>query len=233
MLLELKAVDAGYNKKQVLHGVSLTVEIVALVGHNGAGKSTTLRTITGLLHPTAGRIFYLRQEITRQAPAENVKAGMSLVPQGGRVFAQLSVRENLELGGFLIRDHAALRQRIAEVLAIFPALEGRQTQRAGSLSGGERQMLAIGRALMLTPKLLMLDEPSIGLAPMLVKDVMRTVKEINARFGTGILIVEQNVREAFGIARRAYVMRLGRVVLAEEQPAALLGDEKLRRAYIA
>ncbi len=234
-LLELAGVMAGYDKKEVLHDVSLHVEqgeIVALLGPNGAGKTTTLKVIFGLLRPSRGRILYGGRGIEGARPSENVRRGMALVPQGGRVFAPLSVVENLELGAYLLRGQEEFRGRLQDVYGLFPRLSERKFQRAGSLSGGERQMLSVSRALILRPRLLLLDEPSEGLSPLLVREVISTLADIRKRLGTTMLIVEQNVRAALGIADRVYVMRLGQVVMEEANPQRLLEDEKLRRAYI-
>ena len=234
-VLELSDVAAGYEKKEVLHGVSLHVEdgeIVALLGPNGAGKTTVLRTIFGLLPPSRGRVLYRGQSIEGGRPSENVRRGMALVPQGGRVFAPLSVIENLELGAYLLRGQEEFARRLADVYALFPRLQERRFQRAGLLSGGERQMLSISRALILRPRLLLLDEPSEGLSPLLVREVVSTLADIRDLYGTTILIVEQNVRAALSIARRVYVMRLGQIVMEEARPERLLEDEKLRQAYI-
>lgn len=234
-LLELAGVMAGYDKKEVLHGVSLHVEkgeIVALLGPNGAGKTTTLKVIFGLLRPSRGRILYGGRGIEGARPSENVRRGMALVPQGGRVFAPLSVVENLELGAYLLRGQEEFRGRLQDVYGLFPRLSERKFQRAGSLSGGERQMLSVSRALILRPRLLLLDEPSEGLSPLLVREVISTLADIRKRLGTTMLIVEQNVRAALGIADRVYVMKLGQVVMEEANPQRLLEDEKLRRAYI-
>lgn len=235
-LLELAGVMAGYDKKEVLHDVSLHVEegeIVALLGPNGAGKTTTLKVIFGLLRPSRGRILYGGRGIEGARPSENVRRGMALVPQGGRVFAPLSVVENLELGAYLLRGQEEFRGRLQDVYGLFPRLSERKFQRAGSLSGGERQMLSVSRALILRPRLLLLDEPSEGLSPLLVKEVISALADIRKRLGTTMLIVEQNVRAALSIADRAYVMRLGQVVLEEANLQRLLEDEKLRRAYIS
>jgi len=235
-LLELAGVMAGYDKKEVLHGVSLHVEegeIVALLGPNGAGKTTTLKVIFGLLRSSRGRILYGGRGIEGARPSENVRRGMALVPQGGRVFAPLSVVENLELGAYLLRGQEEFRGRLQDVYALFPRLSERKFQRAGSLSGGERQMLSVSRALILRPRLLLLDEPSEGLSPLLVREVISALADIRKRLGTTMLIVEQNVRAALSIADRAYVMRLGQVVVEEANPQRLLEDEKLRRAYIS
>jgi branched-chain amino acid transport system ATP-binding protein len=235
MLLQIFNLEVSYHKKQVIFGISLTVEegrVVALVGPNGAGKTTTLNTIIGLLHPRKGEILFKGMNITHQKASQNVRKGISLVPQGGRVFADLSVLENLELGGYLL-DLQKRKERLRYVYNLFPILEQRYKQRANSLSGGERQMLAISRALMLTPGLLLLDEPSIGLAPLLVKEIMRTLSQISGEMGTSIFVVEQNVREIFQIAQKAYVLKVGHIILENHRPLELLNDANLTKSYLS
>lgn len=235
MLLQLSDIEVSYHKKQVIFGISLTVEqgkVVALVGPNGAGKTTVLNTIIGLLHPKKGEILFQGVNIIQQKTSENVRRGISLVPQGGRVFPDLSVLENLELGGYLLEPQK-IEGRLQSVYTLFPILKERHSQKANSLSGGERQMLAIGRALMLTPTLLLLDEPSIGLAPLLVKEIMRKLSEISREMGTSIFVVEQNVREIFQIAHKAYVLKVGKVILENHHPPGLLYDENLRKSYLS
>jgi branched-chain amino acid transport system ATP-binding protein len=222
-LLDVHGLEAGYGKKTVLQGVSFHVgerEIVAVLGHNGAGKSTTLKTILGLLPARKGEVRFAGQPWANGDPGENVRRGLTLVPQGRGVFPDLSVRENLELGAYAHIDRAARVQRIQEVFELFAILADRSTQLVGTLSGGQQQMVAVGMALMQHPKLMMLDEPSIGLAPVLVQRVLETVTQINRRFGTAIVLVEQNIKSALGIASRAYVMKSGRIVV--EKPAAEL-----------
>jgi branched-chain amino acid transport system ATP-binding protein len=235
MLLQIFNLEVSYHKKQVIFGISLAVEegkVVSLVGPNGAGKTTTLNTIIGLIHPRRGEILFKGMNITQQKASQNVRRGISLVPQGGRVFPDLSVRENLELGGYLLAPQKR-NERIRYVGSLFPILEQRSKQRANSLSGGERQMLAISRALMLTPDLLLLDEPSIGLAPLLVKEIMKTLSQISREMGTSIFVVEQNVRETFQIAQKAYVLKVGRIILENLHPLELLKDENLTRSYLS
>ncbi|MBI2525010.1 MAG: ABC transporter ATP-binding protein [Candidatus Rokubacteria bacterium] len=235
-LLELSDVTAGYDKKVVLEGLSLRVnegEVVAMLGPNGAGKTTTVRTIFGLLRPSQGAIVYRGQRIEGTRASDHVRNGMALVPQGGRVFAPLSVGENLELGAYLLRSRQELPRRLEEVFALFPRLRERLSQRAGSLSGGERQMLSISRAMILRPRLLLLDEPSEGLSPLLVKEMFAVLGRVARELGTTVLVVEQNVRAALGIASRVYVMRLGQIVMEERNPSRLLDGEALRRAYIS
>jgi branched-chain amino acid transport system ATP-binding protein len=222
-LLEVDAIESGYGKKTVLQGVALRVregEVVAVLGHNGAGKSTTLKTILGLLPARAGEVRFAGKAWSNGNPVENVRNGMALVPQGRGVFPDLTVSENLMLGAYTQRESAANAARLREVIELFPLLEERAGQRAGTLSGGEQQMVAVGMALMPRPRLMMMDEPSIGLAPVLVQRVLETARQINRRFGTTIILVEQNIKTALGVADRAYVMKSGRVVL--EKPAAEL-----------
>jgi branched-chain amino acid transport system ATP-binding protein len=233
-LLAVAELAAGYHKKTVLDGVTFHVqdgERVAVVGRNGAGKTTLLHALLGVLPSSRGRIVYQGRDVSRQPAQERVRAGIALVPQGGRVFANLTVRENLELGAYVIRDPGATAAALERVYGMFPRLGERVAQRAGTLSGGERQMLAVGRALMARPKLLMLDEPSSGLAPIVVKDLMEKIHDVSRTLGTTILLVEQNIREAFKVVQRVYVLKLGRIVL-EEQPDVLVRDDRLRRAYL-
>jgi len=223
VLLELEGIESGYGKKTVLQGVALRVheaEVVTVLGHNGAGKSTTLKTILGLLPARSGQVRFAGKPWANGDPADNVRRGMALVPQGRGVFPDLTVIENLMLGAYTRRDPAATEARLREVIELFPLLAERRSQRAGTLSGGEQQMLAVGMALMPRPRLMMMDEPSIGLAPVLVQRVLETVRQINRRFGTAIILVEQNIKTALGVADRAYVMKSGRVVL--ERPAGEL-----------
>ena len=233
-MLELEGVNAGYKDLQVLWGVSLRVEegeLVALVGPNGAGKTTTLRIISGLLRPTAGAVRFRGSPLDREPPHRIVEMGISQVPEGGRIFTGMSVEENLELGAFTARARKEKAQSMKWVYQLFPRLEERKKQRAGTLSGGERQMLAIGRALMSRPRLLLLDEPSFGLAPLLVEQIFEMITEIN-RQGVAVLLVEQNVRAALELAQRAYVIENGRIV-GEGSGDALLSFESVRSAYLA
>jgi branched-chain amino acid transport system ATP-binding protein len=223
ILLEVEGIESGYGKKTVLQGVTLRVhegEVVTMLGHNGAGKSTTLKTILGLLPARAGQVRFAGQPWANGNPVENVRRGMALVPQGRGVFPDLTVIENLMLGAYTQRDAQANATRLREVIELFPMLDERRAQRAGTLSGGQQQMVAVGMALMPRPRLMMMDEPSIGLAPVLVQRVLETAQQINQRFGTAIILVEQNIKTALGVADRAYVMKSGRVVL--EKPAAEL-----------
>jgi branched-chain amino acid transport system ATP-binding protein len=227
-LLEVEGLEAGYGKKTVLQGVSLCVEegeVVALLGHNGAGKSTTLKTILGLMQARAGQVRFADRPWSNAEPARNVQSGIALVPQGRGCFPDLTVEENLALGAYTQRDRAGMLRRMDEILELFPALADRRAQRVGTMSGGQQQMVAVGTALMQQPRLLMMDEPSIGLAPVLVQRVLESAAQINQRFGTAILLVEQNIKTALAMAKRAYVMKSGRIVL--EKPAAeLLGSQE-------
>jgi ABC-type branched-subunit amino acid transport system ATPase component len=231
VLLEVDGVSSGYDGMEVLHDVSLTVEaseIVTLVGPNGAGKSTLLKTLFGLLTPRRGRIRFRGEDITGRAPSALVRHGLSYVPQTDNVFPSLTVQENLELGAVTRRDDVG--PRLHEVMTFFPILAERRRQRVGTLSGGERQMVAMGRALMLDPVLLLLDEPSSGLAPLLVDAVFGKIVEIN-RMGVGILLVEQNVREALEFSSRGYVLTGGQKRLEGPAPA-LLADPEVGRLYL-
>src|SRR5437667_1658095 len=232
-LLEVANLDGFYGAIHALKGLSLTVdegEVVTLIGANGAGKSTTLKTISGLLRPRSGSIRFDGQEITHTPPDRVVAMGLSQAPEGRRVFQNMSVGENLELGAFTRRDTAGIRKDLEEVLTLFPRLRERLSQQAGTLSGGEQQMLAMGRALMARPRLLLLDEPSLGLAPFLVKEIFRIIREINRR-GTTVLLVEQSAAMALETAQRGYVLETGRVVLADEG-RALLANPEVRKAYL-
>lgn len=232
-MLTLEGIDVFYGAIQALHGISLNVqsgEIVTLIGSNGAGKSTTLRAISALVRPRSGAIQFEGRDLARMRPHQVVTAGISQSPEGRRVFANLSVRENLDLGAYSRRDRDAIRHDYDEVLELFPRLKERLSQQAGTLSGGEQQMLAIGRALMARPRLLLLDEPSLGLAPFLVTEIFRIIREVNRR-GTTVLLVEQNAHKALETAQRGYVLETGRVVLADEG-RALLANPEVRKAYL-
>ena len=232
-LLDVRDLDVRYGGIRALHGISLHVdggEIVALLGANGAGKTTTLRAISGLLRPHAGTISFEGEPLGRERAHEVARAGLGHVPEGRRVFPRMSVRENLEMGGYGVRDRVEFDRRLDEALTVFPRLRERLTQAAGTLSGGEQQMLAIGRALMSSPKLLLLDEPSLGLSPLLVQTIFGVIRTIHER-GTTVLLVEQNARGALRIASRAYVLENGSIV--REAPAAeLLEDPSVVAAYL-
>jgi branched-chain amino acid transport system ATP-binding protein len=232
-VLDVRDLHAGYRDVPVLRGVSLTVgpaEIVALVGANGAGKTTTLRAIAGLLAPAGGKIYFDGARIDGMPPHEVVARGLVLTPEGRKIFPSLTVRENLDLGSYLPAARARRRASIDRAMALFPILAERQRQAAGTLSGGEQQMLAIARALMTGPRLLMLDEPSLGLAPLVVDQIFEVIQAIN-RDGTPVLLVEQNVHRSLALAMRAYVFEQGAVMLAGAASAlAARGD--VRRAYL-
>ncbi|WP_366554215.1 ABC transporter ATP-binding protein [Aquibaculum sediminis] len=232
-ILEARDLCAGYGKKQIVNGVSLTLnkgEVLLILGHNGAGKTTFVRALFGLMTPMSGQVFYEGTEITGRKPAANVANGIAFVPQGHGIFRSLSVRDNLELGGFVEPDKSVLPQRLEQINGLFPILKERASQTAGTLSGGQQQMLAIGMALMHEPRVLILDEPSIGLAPNLVERVMSSITEINQRFGTSILIIEQNVPLSLPIAHRAAVIKTGEVVY-EGAPEPLQDHVKLMQLF--
>ena len=232
-LLELSGVDAFYGRVQALHGVSVNVdqsEIVALIGSNGAGKTTTLRTISGLMHPANGTITFSGQDITKTAAHKIVGLGICQSPEGRRLFPRMQVMDNLRMGAFTRRDKLGIQQDMDRVFELFPRLKERMTQLAGTLSGGEQQMLAVGRALMSRPKLLMLDEPSLGLAPILADVIFKTIQEINAA-GTPILLVEQNAVRALEVAHRGYVLETGNVV-QQGTGKELLNSPDVQRAYL-
>ncbi|HET7089611.1 MAG TPA: ABC transporter ATP-binding protein [Anaerolineae bacterium] len=232
-MLELHDVEVYYGSIRALKGVSLTVaegELVTLIGSNGAGKSTTLKTISGLLRPKGGRVQYRGQPIDRLPPHQIVALGISHCPEGRHIFGRLTVAENLRLGAVRRRDPDGIRQDRERVYELFPVLKERSRQLAGTLSGGEQQMLAIGRALMSRPKLLLLDEPSLGLAPLLVAAIFDTIQQLK-HAGTTILLVEQNARLALGIADRGYVMETGRIILAETA-AELKANPQVEHTYL-
>jgi branched-chain amino acid transport system ATP-binding protein len=232
-ILELEDVHTYYGSIQALKGVSLEVydgEVVTLIGANGAGKSTTLRSINGLNHPREGTIKFQGRDITQEAPHDVVKMGISQSPEGRRLFPRMSVMENLEMGAYQRNDQAGIRESLERVFELFPRLLERKNQRAGTLSGGEQQMCAIGRALMAQPKLLLLDEPSMGLAPIFVERIFEIVVEINKQ-GTPILLVEQNALMALDVADRGYVMETGSIALADDAKA-LAQNEQVRKTYL-
>jgi branched-chain amino acid transport system ATP-binding protein len=231
--LELRGLTVRYGAVEALHGVDLRVapgEIVAILGANGAGKTTTLKAVSGLLRPAAGEILLEGRPIHAVPAHALVRMGLAHAPEGRRIFGALTVRENLMLGAFTRRDEEGIREAGALVHRLFPVLEARRDQLAGTLSGGEQQMLAIGRALMAKPRVLLLDEPSLGLAPLLVQAIFRTIREINER-GITVVLVEQNARAALRLAHRGYVLEVGRVV--REGPAAeLAADPGVQKAYL-
>ena len=232
-MLTLKNVEVSYGAIRALQGISLEIntgEIVTLIGANGAGKSTTLRAISGLVPASRGRIVFEGKDITSLPADKIVRCGLGHSPEGRRVFANMSVRENLELGAYTRHDRSSIREDFDRALTLFPRLKERISQNAGTLSGGEQQMLAMGRALMARPKLLLLDEPSLGLAPFLVRDIFQIIRDINAQ-GTTVLLVEQNAHMALGIAHRGYVLETGHIVLAGEANAILANDD-VKKAYL-
>jgi branched-chain amino acid transport system ATP-binding protein len=233
-LLSVSELHVYYGAIRALDGVSLEVkqgEIVTMIGANGAGKSTTIRSISGLVRPRQGDITFEGKSLCKLPPHDIVTLGVGQSPEGRRVFANMSVRENLDLGAFTRRKHSAeVKQDIEKIFTLFPRLKERESQSAGTLSGGEQQMLAIGRALMARPRLLLLDEPSLGLAPFLVQNIFRIIQDINHQ-GVTILLVEQNANQALRIAHRGYVLETGRVVLADTAQN-LLQNDSVRKAYL-
>ena len=232
-MLEVSDIHTYYGNIHALNGVSLAVEkgeIVTLIGANGAGKTTTLRTICGLLKPRQGQVKLEGQEISKFKAHEIVYKGVAMVPEGRGIFARLTVTENLDLGAYSLKDRSTFAADLERVFGIFPRLKERQKQIAGTLSGGEQQMLAIGRALMAHPRLLLLDEPSMGLAPILVESIFETIQAIN-REGTTVLLVEQNALMALSIAHRGYVLQTGQIVLSDSAEA-LKKNEEVQKAYL-
>lgn len=232
-MLKINDINVYYGAIHAIKGISLEVnegEIVTLIGANGAGKSTTLRTISGLLKPRTGSIEFEGKNIAGMAAQNIVKAGISQVPEGRRVFANMTVMENLDLGAFTRKDKAGIAQDLKMVFERFPRLEERKNQEAGTLSGGEQQMLAMGRALMSRPRLLLMDEPSMGLAPLLIKEIFSIIEDIN-KGGTTILLVEQNANMALSIANRAYVLETGRITLSGDAKE-LAASESVKKAYL-
>jgi branched-chain amino acid transport system ATP-binding protein len=233
-MLEIKNLEVSYGAISALHGISLSVAaggIVTLIGSNGAGKTTALKTISGLLKPKSGEIIYEGKNIAGLPPHEIVKRGLSHVPEGRMIFANLTVLENLHMGAYLLRENKHVARELDFVFAMFPRLKERVTQVAGTLSGGEQQMLAIGRALMSRPKFLMLDEPSLGLAPLLVKTIFERIVEVNRERGLTILLVEQNANRALEISGAGYVLETGKVVLSGDS-AALRQNPQVKSAYL-
>jgi branched-chain amino acid transport system ATP-binding protein len=233
-MLELKNVQAGYGNIQALREVSLTIhsgEIVTLIGANGAGKSTILMAISGIVPCRGGVVLLQGREIQGLAPDRIVAMGVCQVPEGRRIFADLSVQENLDLGAFPRKDKVGIRQDLEYVFSLFPVLAQRRRQYGGTLSGGEQQMLAMSRALMARPRLLLLDEPSMGLAPLMIRQIFKIIKEINREHNTTIFLVEQNAHQALRIADRGYVIESGRIVLADSADK-LLSNPEVRQAYL-
>jgi branched-chain amino acid transport system ATP-binding protein len=233
MLLEVNNLNVYYGAIHALQGVSFTVEegeIVTLIGANGAGKSTTLRTVSGLLHPRTGSVIFKGKDITMTPAEQIVRLGISHVPEGRKIFAPLTVRENLEMGAYTRSDRSEIQQSMEQVFTSFPRMKERINQLGGTLSGGEQQMLATGRGLMSRPSLLLLDEPSMGLSPILVEEIFRIIQEINSQ-GTSILLVEQNALMALSIANRAYVLETGRIVLSGNAQE-VANNPQVKAAYL-
>ncbi|MFR4986767.1 MAG: ABC transporter ATP-binding protein [Lachnospirales bacterium] len=232
-MLKVNDLQVYYGAIHAIKGITFDVnegEIVSLIGANGAGKTTTLHAVSGLLKPTSGEVSFLSSKIDNLSADKIVRKGIAHVPEGRRVFSQLSVQENLELGSFLVKDKNFIKNEYERVLTLFPRLKERLKQMAGTLSGGEQQMLAIGRALMSNPKMLLMDEPSMGLAPILVKEIFEIIKECNKQ-GMTILLVEQNAKMALNISHRAYVLETGKVVISDDAKN-LLGNEEVKKAYL-
>ena len=232
-MLTLENVSVNYGAIEALTGISMQVnqgEVVTLIGANGAGKTTTLRTITGLLQPRQGRIIFEGEEISGKPTHQLVARGISMSPEGRGVFANLSVRENLQMGGYLVKDKRVVSEGMERAFRMFPRLKERETQKAGTLSGGEQQMLAMGRALMSQPRLLLLDEPSLGLAPLVVHTIFEAIDEIRSK-GTTILLVEQNAHAALGHSDRAYVMETGKIIM-DGNSQELATDPRIKEAYL-
>lgn len=234
MYFELQSVSVHYDKVQALENVTLHVEqgeIVALIGANGAGKTSTLRAITALARPSSGEILFGGRRIDRLGPAAVVALGISMVPEGRHVYPFMSVKDNLLMGAYLRKDKPEIKQDLDRIYTRFPRVKERLRQQAGSLSGGEQQMVVISRALMARPKLLLLDEPSLGLAPMVVRDIARAIVEINRDQGISVILVEQNSRMALKISNRAYALETGRIALAGKS-ADLMNDDHIRKLYL-
>jgi branched-chain amino acid transport system ATP-binding protein len=232
-MLEIRDLNVHYGAIHALHGINVTVEqgqIVTLIGSNGAGKSTTLRTVSGLLRPSSGSVLFEGKAISSTPPHQIVRMGLAQAPEGRGIFANLTVDENLEMGAFTRRDHDQIKKDRERALELFPRVRERLKQNAGTLSGGEQQMLAIARALMARPRLLLLDEPSLGLAPQIVQTIFRIIREINAS-GTTILLVEQNAHMALEVAHKGYVLEVGRIAMSDTA-ANLAKSDEVRKAYL-
>jgi branched-chain amino acid transport system ATP-binding protein len=233
MLLDVKKIQVHYGKVEAVKGISLQVkkgDIVTLLGSNGAGKTTVLKTISGLKHPTAGEIWFSGQRIDRNKPSRIVKLGIGHVPEGRRIFPDMSVEDNLLMGAYIRNDRQGIKQDLQELFSHFPILRERRKQRAGSLSGGEQQMLAISRTLMFKPKLLLMDEPSMGLSPVMVEEIASIITTINQQ-GISILLVEQNAAVALQLATRGYVIETGRIALSGDRDE-MLNEDKVKKAYL-
>lgn len=232
-MLEVKGLEVYYGMIQAIKGISFKVEegeVIALIGANGAGKTTTLHAVTGLLQPKAGQILFEENDITKMPGYKIVSKGMAHVPEGRRVFSQLSVLQNLRMGAYTRKDKEEIERNLRMVYDRFPRLEERQNQMAGTLSGGEQQMLAMGRALMSNPKIILMDEPSMGLSPIFVNEIFDIIREVS-KSGTTVLLVEQNAKKALSIADRAYVLETGNIVL-EGKASELLNDDSIKKAYL-
>jgi branched-chain amino acid transport system ATP-binding protein len=233
-MLEVKNLKTGYGKKLIIDDVSLSVkseEIVALVGHNGAGKSTILKSILGVLPKWSGEVLF-NGELLNSVPSVNVRKGISMIPQGNQVFDEMSVKENLEVASFIFKDKKLIKERFEQVFEKFPILKERQKQSAGKLSGGEQQILSLGMALIQRPKLLLMDEPSLGLSPSFVKQVFHMIRDLNRDYGMAILIVEQKVKEVLSLASRTYILRLGKVAL-EGDSKQMLESGVFKKVFIS
>ncbi|QQS36988.1 MAG: ABC transporter ATP-binding protein [Ignavibacteriales bacterium] len=233
-MLQIKNLNTGYDKKQVLFDVSIELkpgEVVSVIGPNGSGKSTLLKTVCGFIPSWSGELFINETKINGNEPPENLKLGISFCPQGNRVFNDLSVKENLEIGGYILMKNE-IKDRIEKILEIFPKLKDKLKQEAGLLSGGEQQMLAVARALIPEPKILLLDEPSLGLAPNLIDDLFEKFIELNKNFNLSILIVEQKVKEVLSISNRTYGLKLGKVHFEESSATLLINKEKLKDLFL-
>jgi branched-chain amino acid transport system ATP-binding protein len=233
-MLKVEDLSVAYGGVQAVRGITLEVrpgEITALLGANGAGKSSTLAAIVGIVRPAAGRVLFEGQDITGTPPEKLVKRGIAMIPEGARVFARQPVEQNLRLGAYTVSSEAVYRERLEQVYEVFPRLRERRAQLAGTMSGGERQMLAIGRALMSGPRLLLIDEPSLGLSPLLVEQVFDALADLNRNAGLSVLLVEQNMNAALEVAARAYVMQSGAIAISGEA-AELAASDEVRRAYL-
>lgn len=233
-MLNIQGINTYYGKLHVLKDISMTIntgEITTLLGANGAGKTTLLKTISGILHPQSGELLLENQSIKSMSPQKITGLGVAHVPEGRHVFGDMTVQENLEMGAFIRKDKGAVAQDLEEVFTIFPKLKARRKQLAGSLSGGEQQMVAMGRALMLRPKLLLLDEPSMGLAPIIVEEIFKTIINVNKTRGTTVLLIEQNAQAALEISDKAYVIEVGSITLTGSGQE-LLHDSRVREAYL-
>lgn len=233
-LLDMRAVNAGYDRVRALQDISLHInkgEIIALIGANGAGKSTVLRVVTGLVRPVSGQIFHKSERIDGLRPDQIVRRGIAVVPEGRRIYPLMTVRENLLMGAYRRSDKVAIKQDLERLFGRFPRLKERLSQLAGSLSGGEQQMVAIGRALMARPSLLLMDEPSLGLAPQIVREIARTIRDLNREEGISILLVEQNSHMALKISHRAYGLSTGKLVISGVSND-LLSNERIKQIYL-